>query len=87
MLAPFFWFRGLLGAFILESPGFTRGYNCFAPPELENCASRLRCFCFITRFIIAYPIPLRLMFLCATFFSLAKLVHPVKAGCETAHAI
>ncbi len=54
MLAPFFWFRGLLGAardlqsqaFILESPSAAadRGYNCFAPPELENCASRLRCF-------------------------------------------
>ncbi len=52
MLAPFFWFIVLLGAardlqsraFILESPGFTRGYNCFAPPELGNYASRLRCF-------------------------------------------
>ena len=44
MLAPFFWFRGLLGAardlqsqaFILESPGFTRGYNCFAPAILRD---------------------------------------------------
>jgi hypothetical protein len=52
MLAPFFWFMGAAGAardlqsraFILESPGFTRGYNCFAPPELGNSASKLRYF-------------------------------------------
>jgi hypothetical protein len=47
MLAPFFF--GLGGysrfvaarelqsrAFILESPGFTRGYNCFAPAILRD---------------------------------------------------